>query len=385
LSYGAPDGLAANWAPTRSWLIDSESDRERMIDMDRRLRPVRQRTFLVLAGALALSAWWVGWWTLGPLLLAAALFRLADTRIEGAAYPEYWMLGAWAGAETVIAMSLGLTGDKAVSLLALLAIPVVTLSARFSRKGVWVGVLIAASLIVAVALGTNAAGVVDNPPLLIAPLAVAIAVAMLSTALMQSDVEHRDRAILDPLTGLLNRRSLEMRIAELEQQSQITGEPVGLIAADLDRFKTINDEHGHAVGDAVLVEVAYLLRKGLGRAFDYAYRTGGDEFVILIPGASLDDTRIVAAKMRATVSTAPLSPGVQATISCGVSASEPGEPFHYERVFQDADKALYRAKETGVGMASSPSVETVVFGVGPSESLAGGSARDSVDPVDDRL
>ncbi|MBW8060777.1 MAG: hypothetical protein FVQ78_10800 [Solirubrobacterales bacterium] len=150
-----------------SWLIEGDPDRERLLDMDRRLRPVRLRTFAVLAVALVVASPWVGWWTLGPLALAAALFRVAEMRIKRAAHPEYWMLAAWAGAEAIIALSLALTGDSATIMLSLLAIPVVTLSARFSTRGVWVGVGIAAALIVAVALGTSAREVVDNPPLLI--------------------------------------------------------------------------------------------------------------------------------------------------------------------------------------------------------------------------
>lgn len=203
---------------TRSWLIRNGSDRERMLDMDRRLRPVRLRAFAVLAGALLASGPWVGWWTIAPLLVAAALFRLADTRIEGTARPEYWMFAAWAGSEVIIATSLALTGSSAVLMLAMLSIPIVTLSARFSSRGILIGVATALGLTIAVALGTNAGAVAQNPPLLIAPLAVVASVAMLSTALMHSDVEHRGKAVLDQLTGLLNRSALEARANELEQQ-----------------------------------------------------------------------------------------------------------------------------------------------------------------------
>lgn len=82
---------------TLSWLIKDGSDRERMLDMDRRLRPVRLRTFTVIAVALLACGPWVGWWTIVPLLIAVGLFRMADTRIEGSARPEYWMFAAWAG------------------------------------------------------------------------------------------------------------------------------------------------------------------------------------------------------------------------------------------------------------------------------------------------
>ena len=94
---------------------------------------------------------------------------------------------------------------------------------------------------------------------------------------MRSDVDHRTEAVIDGLTGMLNRRALDQRLHELTAQARITGQPIAVIAGDIDHFKRVNDEHGHAAGDAVLVEVAYRLRKAL-RAFDLAYRVGGEEF-----------------------------------------------------------------------------------------------------------
>ena len=90
---------------------------------------------------------------------------------------------------------------------------------------------------------------------------------MMQSVVMRSDVDVRAEAVIDPLTGMLNRKALHVRVEELRQQSAITGEPVGLIVADLDHFKAINDTYGHAAGDAVLKDVAYALRKSL-RAFD---------------------------------------------------------------------------------------------------------------------
>ncbi len=111
---------------------------------------------------------------------------------------------------------------------------------------------------------------------------------LLSTALMRSEIEHRDRCVIDPLTGMLNRGALESRTAELEQQSEITGDPVGVIVADLDHFKDINDTKGHTAGDQVLTAVRRRIRRQL-RAFDLVYRFGGEEFVVLVPGAELRD------------------------------------------------------------------------------------------------
>lgn len=345
---GSPSTLS------RSLLVEDGSERERMLDMDRRLRPVRQRTFLVLAGALVLAGPWVGWWTLVPLALAGALFRAAEARIDRASHPEYWMFGAWTAAELIIALSVLLTGNSAIFLLALLAVPVVTLSARFSTKVIWLGVGLAVILILAVAKAADSQTVAENPPLVIAPIAVVVAASMLSAALKQSDIEHRDKAILDPLTGLLNRGSLESRAKELEYQSALTREPVGVVLLDLDNFKLVNDSLGHAAGDGVLVDVAYRLRKGL-RSYDLIYRVGGDEILILLPGADIDQARSVGDCARSNVRQVQAGlDRTRVTASCGVSASRAGEPFDFKAISARADQALYAAKK-GDGLAAEES------------------------------
>lgn len=274
------------------------------------------------------------------------------------------MLAGWISAELLIAGSLLLTGDSAPTLLPLIAVPVVTLSARFAQPGVWIGVGIAAALVVFVALATRASEVWANPLIILVPLIVVLTIALLSTALMHSDLEHRDLAVLDPLTGLLNRYSLERRAAELEQQSEVSREPVALIVADLDKLKAVNDTHGHAVGDAVLVEVADLIRRGLDRAFDGAYRIGGDEFLILMPGATLDAAKGLAERIRNCVESVIVACDCRASLSCGVSASGGGEPFDYELVFARADAALYQAKQNGRVVTSPTPVTTTVIAKG---------------------
>ena len=179
---------------------------------------------------------------------------------------------------------------------------------------------------------------------MMAALAMLIATAILSTALMQSDVEHRTEAVIDQLTGLLNRTALRNRTIELTQRSEVTAEPVGVIIADIDHFKRINDTHGHAVGDAVLKDIAYVLRKEL-RAFDLAYRIGGEEFLVLLPGADLQETSEFAEALHGTV--CGVRGGQRVSMSFGVSASRYGTIFDYEHVFEQADAALYRAKNTG--------------------------------------
>jgi len=329
-----------------SWLIRNDMDRERMIDMDRRLQPVRRNSFLVLGAALVACGPWLGWWTLLPLALAGVLFRLGNQRIERAARPEHALFAAWAASEVIIGVSVALTGGARTPALAWFAIPIVTLGARFSTRGIVVGVSLAVALMVAVAFGVSPGIVVAQPQTLIVPVSLVVAVAMLSTALMRSDVEHRGEAVIDQLTGLLNRKALAARASELSQQSAVSGEPIGLLIGDLDHFKWINDARGHAVGDAVLTDVAYLLRKNL-RAFDLVYRVGGEEFLILVPGADAIQSAAVAEQLRAAVCAEPVGGGERVTMSFGVAASQRRTHFDYAAVFARADAALYEAKRAG--------------------------------------
>jgi diguanylate cyclase (GGDEF)-like protein len=151
----------------------------------------------------------------------------------------------------------------------------------------------------------------------------------------------------DPLTGLLNRRGLMAALEEIAETARVTGRPVAVIMTDIDRFKTINDRHGHEVGDVVLKAVAARLRAGV-RKSDPLGRYGGEEFVLALPGTDTGDAAAIAEKLRAQVAgTAVEADGrtIAVTISLGVAAWDPDTPA--ETAIAQADAALYRAKEAG--------------------------------------
>jgi diguanylate cyclase (GGDEF)-like protein len=348
------DGSADHWnveqqhqdisvAP-RSWLCPEPADRVRAVDMEERLRPFRRRSFIALALALVLSGHWVGWWTLIPLAVAVVGFQLVDRHLATAPQPEITIATAWLLSELAIAGSIALTGGPESPALAWLVIPLVTLPARFNARAVGVGVGVVSALLLLVTFGVDAAYIVDHPQSIIMPIALLVAVALLSSALMKSDLEHRSSSVIDPLTGMLNRNALQTRVAELAQQAAILREPVALVVGDLDNFKAINDGHGHAAGDVVLKDVAYRMRKAL-RAYDLAYRLGGEEFLIVLPGADAAHGMEVAEALRSAIADDPIA-GLLVTISFGVSASDPGT-FEYDEVFAQADLALYRSKQEG--------------------------------------
>jgi diguanylate cyclase (GGDEF)-like protein len=317
-----------------------------MLDMEERVRPVRQRALTILAIALVAASPWLGWWPALFLIPAAVCFAVADKLMPRVEKPELLMFGAWVGSGLVIGGAVALSGGAQQPTLSWMAIPVITLSSRFPMRGVVAGVIVNIAILLAVAFGVNAGEVIENPVLVIAPVALLLCVAALSTPLMRSDIQHRSDAVIDQLTGMLNRKALSTRVLELTQQSALTGESVGIIVGDLDRFKDINDTRGHSVGDVVLRDVAYELRKQL-RAFDLAYRLGGEEFLILLPGSDLAQSAALAEQLRAGISHSSVAGGIDVTMSFGVGASRDGEPFDYAEVFKMADAALYRAKGNG--------------------------------------
>ncbi len=316
-----------------------------MIDMERRLAPVRHLCFAAMAVALVASGPWFGWWTLAPLALAAIGFFVLGRGIEDATKPEYRLALAWVLSQALIAASIALTGGPDSPALPWLAIPTITLPARFGVRGVLAGSGLTIGILLLVTVGIDAAAVIDYPVPTIMTLTLIVSVTALSVALLRSDLEHRSEAAIDQLTGMLNRGALDARVAELEAQARRTPQPVALIVADLDRFKAINDEFGHTVGDAVLAEVAERFRGEL-RAYDLAYRLGGEEFLVLLPGAGEREAAELAEALRRCVAIDPIR-DVDVTVSFGVGAWDGRGDFDFRELFDHVDRALYRAKQDG--------------------------------------
>ncbi|MCO7596099.1 MULTISPECIES: GGDEF domain-containing protein [Pseudomonas] len=159
--------------------------------------------------------------------------------------------------------------------------------------------------------------------------------------------EQRQKALIDPLTGLPNRAAWTERVEREVQAWQEQGGHLSMAILDLDHFKRINDSYGHLAGDKVLKIVADQLRKRL-RGQDFIARFGGEEFVLLLPQTSLADGGEMAEALRAAVEACPFhfkGQRVVITTSIGLSAFRSGE--RGDQVLKRADAALYRAKELG--------------------------------------
>lgn len=176
---------------------------------------------------------------------------------------------------------------------------------------------------------------------------------------MEAELVHL--ASTDALTGIPNRRHFIAQVESELARIQRFERPAALLMLDLDYFKRINDTHGHAAGDAVLVAFADTVRSAL-RKVDYLGRMGGEEFAVLLPGSNLADAGQLAERLRSHTQARTVSVGgqdIEVTVSIGVALmrAEDGSP---DAVMARADAALYRAKASGrnrVALETPPSGE----------------------------
>lgn len=156
-------------------------------------------------------------------------------------------------------------------------------------------------------------------------------------------------ALTDPLTGLLNRRGLQSELESAWTDHEAQGRPFAVLCLDVDRFKRINDEHGHAVGDLALQHVAHAMRSCVS-PYDVCARSGGEEFVLLMPGTRLDEAVQVGERLRVSMQAPSHAVSLHAcpcvTVSLGAAMVEMGDDSP-EAVLHRADRALYRAKREG--------------------------------------
>ena len=161
-------------------------------------------------------------------------------------------------------------------------------------------------------------------------------------------------ASMDALTGLINRRQFEVRLRQEISVAKRKSQPLCCMMIDIDYFKKINDAYGHPAGDFILKEFAKIITEQI-RDYDFAARYGGEEFCILLPATTLEETLIVAERLRKKVEEAEFDltqfeiPGVRKisiTISIGISqfSLDKDDP---ETLYNTADKALYKAKKSG--------------------------------------
>lgn len=202
-------------------------------------------------------------------------------------------------------------------------------------------------------LNAGADDYITKPPALRelrARLRVGQRVVRLHRDLQQVNRKLARLAATDELTGLSNRRAILERFADELARAQRHGEPLAAVLADIDHFKRINDRHGHQAGDAVLTELAKRLRSAV-RRYDLVGRYGGEEFLIVLPGADVSSACAITERIRQRIAGVPFelpsaSP-LSVTVSLGIAQATGGDGDTIDRIISLADDALRHAKEGG--------------------------------------
>ncbi len=161
--------------------------------------------------------------------------------------------------------------------------------------------------------------------------------------------ELNEKAEKDALTGAFSKGALLEKGPEAMKRSEFLNEELSILVFDLDHFKKINDNFGHAGGDFVLKNLCRIVGTKMVRSMDYFARYGGEEFVIILQGSPIKTALEVAERIRTTIETSAFNfegKNIPVTISVGVASRLPEENL-WEALFQRADEALYRSKQTG--------------------------------------
>ncbi|MFI4897199.1 MAG: HDOD domain-containing protein [Phycisphaerales bacterium JB059] len=206
--------------------------------------------------------------------------------------------------------------------------------------------------------------------------------------------EMTERATTDALTGIHNRSEFDKRLEEAFAAVGRDGTPMGVIFLDADRFKSVNDTHGHAAGDAVLVELARRVREAVGSE-GVACRYGGEEFAVILPGLGVERGAEIGERIRASVEATPFDlrdvedtpDELPVTVSVGVSATDAADPARVrsaDKLVLEADEAVYAAKKSGRNRVKVfgrlREIDSVAAGSG--EARGAGGEKASAGPVD---
>lgn len=327
-----------------SWLCPRPDDRTRLRELERNTNVSR---WLALGAMSAVIGWFavaISPW-LGLCLVLPWLSQAAGHGVTlRSARPERWILARTSLVQLSVAGVIVGTGGALSPATSWLALMPVTLCTRVGPRGL--AVVMAETVLLAV--GAFGLGDGHQVPTLSEQIVGQVGFLAALTALLISitrvESEQRSGRTRDTLTGALTRSALPERQRELERRLTGADRCSALILIDVDRFKAINDQHGHQRGDDVLRELAQRL-EAVSRAEDLLFRIGGEEFAVTLLCQDLGELSGAAVRLRRAVEAAPVA-GCDVTVSIGAALGPPGR-FDYDSLFVVADGQLRQAKEGG--------------------------------------
>jgi diguanylate cyclase (GGDEF)-like protein len=328
-----------------SWLAPTPLARERVLERAGAVDSATRISSLLGIVVLIWTAIDINLWALLPAAAIVAVTSLGTVAIKRGLRPEYTDFVSGLILLAALGIGAGLTGGPSSPIVFMLPVGLVIDALRGVPAGTVAGTGVLCMVFLATSLLADFQAVVDEPLPMFAILTSLVSIAAVAITLSSAEIRYRKAAVLDPLTGLLNRQALEARFEEVRQQAILSDAPISLILFDLDHFKRVNDEYGHDVGDAVLRDVAYEVRKSL-RQFELAYRIGGEEFLVVLPGMTEHQAEGTAEQLRSAVERSDGETGIGITASFGVCGAS-GDAVQFETLYRRADEALYTAKRMG--------------------------------------
>lgn len=328
-----------------SWLAPSALTRARVVEQAGVIDRITRINALLSLLVLAACAFTGEVWAVVPLVVLLAAVGLVPIAVKRVSRPEYVDFGSGLAVFATMAFGAGMSGGSVSPIVFLLPIGIVINASRFVPRATALGGLVMGTVFLGTSLLADTGAVVDHPLRMGAILVGLASVTLAAIALSASEIGYRRAAILDPLTGLLNRQGLEERFEELRQRALLADAPISLVLFDLDHFKSVNDRYGHDIGDAVLKQVAYEVRKSL-RKFELVYRIRGEEFLVILPGIAEREALITAEQLRSRIEQVRVRSNVGVTASFGVSGGD-GATIEFDALYRHADEALYDAKRGG--------------------------------------
>lgn len=327
-----------------TWLCPSGFDRQRLVEATmsgQHMRRVMMLLLLILSLCLVPV---VGWPPFIAIMLGAAVGEASEFGVSRANRPEYRIFGGWLGMLAVTALLVVLYDSNSLALMPIFIAMLMPLLGGYPVRVLAFG----AAIVMMFELGVGFFLIRPLTPQVtlttLATVAVTAVIAIGVVTLIRSDEIYRQKSVIDPLTGLLNRRSLESRVDELVAKADFRSLSMAVLMFDLDHFKAINDTYGHDVGDQVLRRSSDAMQLHL-RSSDAIFRIGGEEFLAVLLDVDDEMAFQLAEGVRKGVEQSGGEPPV--TVSAGI-ATHPGSDHHvFTELFRLADLALLEAKGSG--------------------------------------
>jgi diguanylate cyclase (GGDEF)-like protein len=295
--------------------VTDDVERKHVLEFSVHLRPM----FMFISGgafvAIAAAIPWFGWQPLIAPVIGGVVYIPLMSSGWRFRRPEWVALAALMLFQVSIAVGFASAHGAPLFALPLMTLMMPGTCAILRGRLAFISMVCTSLMMVAVAFDLAPGQVENAPSVLMFPLALLFEASFVGWIVGKAAVGHSGAGIIDGLTGLLNRTALNARILELGAHAGTIPLQVGMLLIDVDRFKLINDREGHAAGDVVLREVGERVRSSL-RAYESAYRLGGEEVLVLLPHTDVSSARDVAERVRRAVGGEPCG-GIEVTVSIG--------------------------------------------------------------------